>query len=201
MKQRCKSKRFRYRETDYPYELYIGGVKRMNLRLRSDGSIRLSVPRWTSQRQIDTFLARHGEKIEEAFRRSQANSAANQADLSSAEQEKKKERLRAVILDCHQALVIPRFSSLTMTEEQRRFVTSPTAIRIHPMKSRWGSCNFKKGTLNFNLHLMDQPKECIEYVVMHEFAHFIQPDHSTAFHALMTTLMPDWKERKKQLNS
>jgi predicted metal-dependent hydrolase len=38
-------------------------------------------------------------------------------------------------------------------------------------------------------------------VVMHEFTHFIQPDHSTAFHALMTTLMPDWKERKKRLNS
>ena len=69
------------------------------------------------------------------------------------------------------------------------------------MKSRWGSCNFKKGTLNFNLYLIDQPVECIEYVVMHEFAHLIQPDHSPAYHALITALMSDWKARKAKLNA
>ena len=90
---------------------------------------------------------------------------------------------------------------LAMTEMQRRFIELPTAIRIHPMKTRWGSCNFQKGTLNFNLYLIDQPRECIEYVVMHEFAHFLCPDHSPAFHALMTTLMPDWKERREKLKA
>ena len=117
------------------------------------------------------------------------------------DQSAKKEQLLAIISECHRSLVIPRLSALAVTDEQRRFVISPTAIRIHPMKTRWGSCNFKKGTLNFNLYLLDQPIECIEYVVMHEFAHFIQPDHSPAYHALMTTLMPDWKARKAKLNA
>ncbi|MBO7341951.1 MAG: M48 family metallopeptidase, partial [Clostridia bacterium] len=49
--------------------------------------------------------------------------------------------------------------------------------------------------------LIDRPLECVEYVVMHEFAHFVCPDHSAAYHALMTQLLPDWKARKQLLNS
>ena len=200
MKQQIKHKCFRYGGVDYPYELHIGGVKRLNLRVRPDGSIRLSVPRMTPQRQIDAFLDRYADRIAHAVARSQSKNR-RVPENASDDQIAKKEQLLAIIFECHRSLVIPRFSALTMTDEQRRFVTSPTAIRIHPMKTRWGSCNVKKGTLNFNLYLIDQPLECIEYVVMHEFAHFIQPDHSPAYHALMTTLMPDWKARKAKLNA
>ena len=202
MKQQIKQKCFCYGGVDYPYDLHIGGVKRLNLRIRPDGTIRLSVPRMTSQRQIDSFLARYADKIAEAVARIQANKPAQKAQLSAAEQAEKKERLLATILDCHKNVVLPRVTALNlpMTDEQRQFIASPQAIRIHPMKSRWGSCNFKKGTLNFNLYLIDQPIECIEYVVMHEFAHFVQPDHSPTYHALMTALMPDWKVRKAKLN-
>ena len=52
-----------------------------------------------------------------------------------------------------------------------------------------------------NSRLIETPVCCIEYVVMHEFCHFIHPDHSRAFHALMTGMMPDWKQRKQLLNS
>ena len=90
---------------------------------------------------------------------------------------------------------------LVLTERQRRFILSPTAIRIRVMKTRWGSCNYAKGTLNFNLRLIDQPIECIEYVVMHEFAHFVHPNHSSAYHALMSALMPVWKQRKARLRN
>ena len=203
MKQQVKQKTFRYGGIDYPYELHIGGVKRLNLRIRSDGSIRLSVPRTASQRQIDTFLAQSGEKIAHAVTRARSKKPAAKAELSAAEQVLSKQRLLALIQNCHKNVILPRFAALNLplTDEQRRFIASPAAIRIHPMKTRWGSCNFKKGTLNFNLYLLDQPIECIEYVVMHEFAHFIQPDHSPAYHALMTALMPDWKARKAKLNA
>ena len=199
MKQQVKHKCFRYGGVDYPYELHIGGVKRLNLRVRPDGSIRLSVPRMTPQRQIDAFLDRYADRIAHAVARSQSKNC-RVPENAPDDQSAKKEQLLAIIHECHRSLVIPRFSALTMTDEQRRFVTSPTAIRIHPMKTRWGSCNVKKGTLNFNLYLIDQPHECIEYVVMHEFAHFLCPDHSPAYHALMTVLMPDWKERRAKLN-
>lgn len=74
-------------------------------------------------------------------------------------------------------------------------------IRIRRMTSRWGSCQPYKGVVTLNSRLIETPACCIEYVVTHEFCHFIHPDHSKAFHALMTRLMPDWKIRKQQLNS
>ena len=73
-------------------------------------------------------------------------------------------------------------------------------IKLRRMTSRWGSCRTKAGVLTFNTGLIHADEACIEYVVMHEFCHFIHPDHSPAFHALMTRLMPDWRERKKRLN-
>lgn len=202
MKQQVKQKHFRYGGVDYPYELHIGGVKRLNLRIRADGSLRVSVPRRTSQRRIDAFLTSCGDKIAGAVARIQAGQFNNMPKPSVTEQEQRKESLLAIIQGCHVNVVMPRIAALrlSMTDEQRRFIESPVAIRIHPMKTRWGSCNFKKGTLNFNLYLIDQPMECIEYVIMHEFAHFLIHDHSPAYHTLMTALMPDWKERKKRLN-
>ena len=73
-------------------------------------------------------------------------------------------------------------------------------IKLRRMTSRWGSCRPKAGALTFNTGLIHTDEACIEYVVTHEFCHFIHPDHSPAFHALMTRLMPDWRERKKRLN-
>jgi len=74
-------------------------------------------------------------------------------------------------------------------------------IRIRRMTSRWGSCQPYKGVVTLNSKLIETPPCCIEYVVLHEFCHFIHPDHSKAFHAIMTRLMPDWKQREKMLNA
>lgn len=74
-------------------------------------------------------------------------------------------------------------------------------IRIRSMVSRWGSCHPVKGVLTFARQLVEVPECCMEYVVVHEFAHFIHPDHSSRFHDFMTELMPDWKERRSMLNS
>lgn len=74
-------------------------------------------------------------------------------------------------------------------------------VRIRRMTSRWGSCQPYKNVVTLNSRLIEAPVCCIEYVAMHEFCHFIHPDHSKAFHALMTRLMPDWRQRKQQLDS
>ena len=73
-------------------------------------------------------------------------------------------------------------------------------IRMRKMKSRWGSCQPQRGIITFNTALVRADPDCIRYVVLHELCHFVHPDHSPAFHALMTKLMPDWKEHKKRLN-
>lgn len=72
---------------------------------------------------------------------------------------------------------------------------------VRAMTSRWGSCQPQTGKITLNSKLIFYPKEAIEYVVVHEFAHFAHPDHSRAFWALVAEIMPDYKERKKLLNS
>jgi predicted metal-dependent hydrolase len=73
-------------------------------------------------------------------------------------------------------------------------------LKIRTFSSRWGSCLVRKGVVTLNRRLLATPKCCIEYVVLHELCHFIHPNHSVKFYALLSALMPDWKDRKKLLN-
>lgn len=72
-------------------------------------------------------------------------------------------------------------------------------LKFRKMVSRWGSCQPARGCVTFNYALAEVPAACIEYVVVHEFTHFLHPDHSKRFYARLTAFMPDWRERKKLL--
>lgn len=74
-------------------------------------------------------------------------------------------------------------------------------LRIRNMETQWGSCLPKKQIITLNKKLIEVPKNCIEYVVLHEYCHFIHPNHSKHFYNFISMLMPDWKERKKTLES
>lgn len=72
-------------------------------------------------------------------------------------------------------------------------------IRIRQMKTRWGSCNPSKSYINLNSELIKKSKSSIEYVIFHELAHLIHPNHSKEFYNYLNTYMPDWKKRKEKL--
>lgn len=82
----------------------------------------------------------------------------------------------------------------------QKYGLSMPILRIRDMKTRWGSCSPARGAITLNKQLLEVPTNCIEYVVMHEFCHFIHPNHSKQFYSFLTMLMPDWKERKAQLD-
>ena len=81
---------------------------------------------------------------------------------------------------------------------QKYGVAYPT-IRYRNMVSRWGSCQPTRGILTFNYGLVEAPISCIEYVVAHEFTHFLHPNHSKKFYQQLAMFMPDWEVRKKIL--
>lgn len=72
-------------------------------------------------------------------------------------------------------------------------------LKFRHMKSRWGSCNFKNNTLTFNYYLVHAPRVCIEFVIYHEFTHFICHDHSPNFYRELSRFIPNHKELKKEL--
>lgn len=74
-------------------------------------------------------------------------------------------------------------------------------IYIRNMSSRWGSCNIGKHRIGLNVQLMKKDKKCIDQVVLHEVAHFVSPDHSEKFYEVLDKLMPDWKDRKNELET
>ena len=62
---------------------------------------------------------------------------------------------------------------------------------LRNMVSRWGSCRPKSGIITLNKRLIEAPYNAFEYVVMHEFIHFLYPNHSSYFYNMLSKLMPD----------
>lgn len=79
-------------------------------------------------------------------------------------------------------------------------VDAPT-IRFRGMTSRWGSCHTVKRSITFSYSLIRAPLTSVEYVVYHEFAHLLHPNHSPAFHAQVAAFLPDWKLRRAALRN
>ncbi len=73
-------------------------------------------------------------------------------------------------------------------------------IRFRRMTSRFGSCQPEKGVLTFNTALAEAPISCIEYVIFHEFCHFLHTDHSKSFYQELAIHVPDYKEKRRILN-
>lgn len=65
---------------------------------------------------------------------------------------------------------------------------------IKKMKTRWGSCNINAARIWLNLNLIKKPPICLEYVLVHELVHLLEPRHNSKFYALMSQFMPRWRE-------
>jgi predicted metal-dependent hydrolase len=71
---------------------------------------------------------------------------------------------------------------------------------VQQMKTKWGSCNPTARTIRLNTELAKKPKECLEYIVVHEIVHLLEPKHGPRFLALMDRFMPTWRDGRELLN-
>lgn len=76
----------------------------------------------------------------------------------------------------------------------------PTLV-VRPMRTRWGSCTPRTARIRLSPELVRARPECLDYVLLHECCHLLVPDHSPAFYALQTRLLPDWQRWKAELNA
>jgi hypothetical protein len=68
------------------------------------------------------------------------------------------------------------------------------------MKTRWGTCNPHSAIVRLNTELSKKPLECLEYVVVHELCHLLEPTHNARFVALLDRHLPGWQFRRDMLN-
>lgn len=83
---------------------------------------------------------------------------------------------------------------------QARLGDEAERVFIQRMKTKWGSCNHRARTIRLNSELAKKPPECLEYVVVHELAHLVEPTHSARFIALLDLLWPTWEVVRARLN-
>lgn len=81
------------------------------------------------------------------------------------------------------------------------FLKKCPTFQIRNMKTLWGSCSPKKGTLRLNLQMIKASERCIESVILHELVHFKHPNHNSEFYSFLEGIMPDYKDCKKELET
>lgn len=171
---------------DIAYTLTRRRVKNINLRVRADGSVAASASRWVPAAAVDAFVASRAGWVREAQRRAAARRAAE----NSTPLPDKAQALAQMTALCRR--YFPLFAADCPGGVLPR-------ITVKDMRTRWGSCSLKTGTLAFSLRLLGTPAAAQEYVVVHEFCHFAHPDHSPAFWAAVARVLPDYQQRRSLL--
>ncbi len=106
------------------------------------------------------------------------------------------------ILENFQRMEAKTYFNIILKETYKKIMhlgISYPKMTIRKMKTRWGSCSYYKNRITINFHLIKQPIELIELVILHELIHFIHPNHSKEFYKIHKELMPDYKERESEL--
>ena len=165
------------------YDLQYKKVKNINLRIKPDGSINVSANKKVPQKVLDDFIISKAEFILRALEKYKNMPVKEQKQYYTEDE------LKELIL---------ALCNNVYTYYEKQGIKHPE-IKFRKMVSRWGSCHTKKGILTFSTNLMYAPAECIEYVVWHEFTHFLQPNHSTRFYDELAKVYPNWKECRKKL--
>jgi hypothetical protein len=110
------------------------------------------------------------------------------------------EKRAEVIHAWHKAL-LHKLVPLLIRKWEPKLGVQVTAYFLQRMKTKWGSCNHRKGHIRLNTELVKKPKDLIEYVIVHEMVHLREPTHTDRFVALLSKHYPTWREARAELNA
>jgi predicted metal-dependent hydrolase len=105
----------------------------------------------------------------------------------------------AVVHDWHKRLLHQAVPKLIEKWAERLQVTV-RGYFLQRMKTRWGSCNPRAGHIRLNTELVKKPRHLLEYVLVHELLHLIEPTHNDHFVCLLDEHFPAWREARAELN-
>jgi predicted metal-dependent hydrolase len=104
-----------------------------------------------------------------------------------------------VIHEWHKSLLHSVVPALIQKWEPKLKV-NVSSYFLQRMKTKWGSCNPRDKNIRLNTELVKKPKDLLEYVIVHEMAHLLEPTHSERFVALLDKHYPSWREARAELN-
>ena len=156
-------------------------VKNLNLRVRN-GQVSLSMPLGCPAEEADAMVRAKCRWIIQALERQWAPGP----ELPPEPARQECLRLLGEALDRVYPLVQP-------------LGVAWPELRLRRMKSQWGNCHWRQGYITLNTALARCPETLRDYVALHELVHFVHPDHGPGFYGLMDRLMPDWRQRRKEL--
>lgn len=85
-------------------------------------------------------------------------------------------------------------------ERERKLGVKVAGYFLQRMKTKWGSCNSEAGNIRLNTELVKKPKDLLEYIIVHEMVHLIEPTHNERFIAILNEHYPTWREARAELN-
>jgi len=111
------------------------------------------------------------------------------------------ENTKAMLFDWYRARAREVFDRrLEEVVSKALWVKEKPSFQLLSMQTQWGSCS-PKGQLTLNPHLVKAPRECIDYVLLHELCHIAEHNHSERFYRLMKQIMPNWEKVKERLDA
>ena len=111
--------------------------------------------------------------------------------------EKRKEKIQKYLEYWYRSRARERLSK-KVEHFSKLIGVSANGLRLGSFKSKWGSCD-SRSKLAFNWHLIKAPHSVIDYVVIHELCHIIQPNHSKSFWQEVKKFDPDYKDHRAWL--
>ena len=167
-----------------PVEVIRKRIRRYNLRVDADGTVKLSVPKWWGTlRQADFFLREKWGWVKKVRGEVLARPADPRVPVTEAELE----ALRTLLGELNDKWAA-------------RVREEGVSWKIRKVKSLWGCCHWRDRYITYNAELARAPRDLVEYVVVHEYTHFAVHNHGPKFHALMDERLPGWQTLRKRLN-
>jgi hypothetical protein len=109
------------------------------------------------------------------------------------------ERRAEVMHEWHKSLLHEVVPTL-IAKWERKLKVKVNGYFLQRMKTKWGSCNHKARHIRLNTELVKKPRDLLEYVIVHEIAHQIEPTHSERFVVILDKHYPTWREARAELN-
>ncbi len=109
------------------------------------------------------------------------------------------EKRSKVIHEWHKSL-LHKFIPPLISKWEAILGVHVSAYFLQRMKTKWGSCNHQAGHIRLNTELVKKPKDLLEYVIVHEMVHLLEPTHNDSFIARLDKHYPTWREARAELN-